>query len=294
MKKFSIGKIGGKGAGLSYEELVALFKYILSDKEPGTQLILVVSALEMTTRNLQYIFNEKLNGDAEKAWERFQEIKMTHVQRCTDLFISKTDILFDLFHEIEYFILHGSINGENPTISEAQLLRFGELMSSEIINQFLIKENIAVKLIDAQKMIFASGENYCYSEPLQPKTSEMISRFIETESDYDDTIILTQGYICNERLLGLDGSDLTASLIAYGLQLCIPTCFIEKISFWKNVDGVIVDGVVKDRIGSGEYDSLDKGPVRKDAISLNKRYKPKTIIRSFINLEHSGTLIVWD
>jgi hypothetical protein len=55
-------------------------------------------------------------------------------------------------------------------------------MSSEIFYQFLLGINLSVKLIDAQNMIYASGDDYCYSFPVQPKTSEIISEVILAES----------------------------------------------------------------------------------------------------------------
>lgn len=288
---FLIHKIGGAGLMLPYEKLRELVLYILQNKEPGTQIILVVSAFEMVTRDLQDIFKLKMSGKGAEAMIAFEPIKKLHLQRCADLFIEDKNALFDIFHEIEYFIRYGSIH-ENPTISKAHLLKFGELMSSEIINQFILKEKIGVKLIDAQNMIFAKGQDYCYSEPLKPETSKMISQVINRESTYDDTIILTQGYICNKRLLGLDGSDLTASLITYGLRSCNPHYEPEEI-FWKNVDGVIVDGKVVDEISFNDYILLETVPVRKDAIVINQQYKPKIRIRSFLNLNHPGTLITW-
>ncbi len=290
---YLIHKIGGAGLMLPYEQLLAWVRYILNDIKPGSRIIIVVSALAKVTTKLQDIFENKSNGDTAKAWEVFKEIKELHLQRCTDLFVEETDNLFDYFHEIEYFISHGSINEENPTISKAQLLKFGELMSSEIFNQFLLKEHVAVKLIDAQNMVFATGEDYCYSEPLQPKTSEMISQIIESEITNDDTVILTQGYICNQRLLGFDGSDLTISLIASSLKLANPNCYV-KTTFWKDVEGVMVNGIVQSEISIDLYNSLDEVPVRKDAINTNSCQRILTIIRSFLNLKHPGTLIVWE
>ncbi len=286
---FLIHKIGGAGLMLPYEQLLAWVRYILNDIKPGTRIIIVVSAFAKVTTKLQDIFENKSNGDTAKAWEVFKEIKELHLQRCTDLFVEETDNLFDYFHEIEYFISYGSINEENPTISKAQLLRFGELMSSEIFNQFLLKEHVAVKLIDAQNMVFATGEDYCYSVPVQPETSEKISRVINSESA-NDTIILTQGYIGNKRLLGFDGSDLTASLIALALKSRNPNMSVKKI-FWKDVDGVMINGIVQDKISVNLYKSLDTTPVRKDAINIEA--ETETIIRSFLNLNHPGTLITW-
>lgn len=290
MKKFSVNKIGGEGVMMPHQKLFDWARCVLRDKEPDTQIIIVVSALAKITRMLQEIFGRKSNGEIPEALQVLDSIKRIHLQRCADLFIGDTNTLYEYFHEIEYFISHGSIHGKNPSISNAQLLKFGELMSSNIFHQFMLGMKLSVKLIDAQDMIYASGNDYCNSIPIQPKTSESISKAIGVE-DWDQ-IILTQGYISKSRLLGLDGSDLTASLIAFGLQLCNQNCFVE-LYFWKNVDGVIVDGKVLDEISFGEYNLLETAPVRKDAIVINQRYKPKTQICSFLNLDHPGTLITW-
>lgn len=289
-KIFPIHKIGGAGLLLAYYELRYVVLEILKNREPGTQIIVVVSALAKITRMLEDAFEKKCKGNIKEALDVFQNIKEIHLQRCVDLYVYDKDNLFDLFHEIKYFILHGSIDEKKSTFSKAYLLKFGELMSSEIFYQFLLTMNLSVKLVDAQKMIFASGKDYCYSFPVQPKTSEIISEVIQAESAYNYNIILTQGYICNERLLGLDGSDLTASLIALGLKSCNPNVFVKK-TFWKDVDGVIVDGVVQESMSKDSYNKLETVPVRKDAINIDSE-TDETIIRSFLNLENPGTKIV--
>lgn len=291
MKKFSVNKIGGAGLMLPYQKLLEWVRYVVKNVDPDTQVIIVVSAFAKVTRMLQEIFEKKLNGETEKASALFESIKKIHLQRCKDLFVEDTTTLYEYFHNIEYFIKDGSINNmDNPTTSNAYILKFGELMSSEIFHQFLLEIKLSVKLIDAQQMIFAEGEDYCNSIPLQPETSESISKAIDSKSEY--TIILTQGYICNHRLLGLDGSDLTASLIASGLKLYNPNYDI-KSAFWKDVKGVMVNGVVKEEMNGDEYDSLETVPVRKDAIATNVSNQIETCIRSFENLEHQGTRITW-
>lgn len=286
--KYLIHKIGGAGLMMLYQELFEWVTYVLMDKKPGTQIVIVVSALAKTTRKLQDIFEKKLNGEIEEAMQIFEdEIRKIHLQRCISLSVKDTSILYGYFHEIEYFIRNGSIDQENPTISKAQLLRFGELMSSEIFRQFLLGMNLSVKLIDAQDMVYASGDDYCNSIPLQPKTSKSISKSIDR--DHGDKIILTQGYIGYKRLLGLDGSDLSASLITCGLKSCNPNLSVKK-TFWKDVDGVMVDGVVKEKISLGEYNSLKTVPVRKDALNIDT--ETVTTIRSFLNLQNPGTIIV--
>ena len=286
--KFLVSKIGGAGLMMPYRLLLAWVRYITKDIGPDTQVIIVVSALAKVTRMLQDIFKKKLNGEIVQALQVFELIKKIHLQRCKDLLIKDPTFLSEYFHNIEYFIREGSINEDNQTISNAYILKFGELMSSAIINQFLLGKNLSIKLIDAQEMIFASGEDYCNSIPLLPQTSEHIAKVIGSASEYP--IILTQGYICHERLLGLDGSDLTASLIAYALKLCYQNCCII-LTFWKDILGVMVNGVVKKKMKGGEYNSLPTVPVRKDAIVTSVSNQIETWIRSFENLEHEGTKI---
>jgi hypothetical protein len=90
--------------------------------------------------------------------------------------------------------------------------------------------------------------------------------------------------------LGLDGSDLTASLIALGLKSCNLNVFVKK-TFWKDVDGVIVDGVVQESMSKDSYNKLETVPVRKDAINIDPE-TDETIIRSFLNLKNPGTKIL--
>jgi aspartokinase len=289
MKKFLIGKIGGAGLMMLFEKLFDWVKYVVKDIEPGTQIIIVVSAFATVTKKLQKIFELKLNGETTEAMLILDSIKNIHLQRCTDLLIRDTTILYGYFHEIEYFILKGSINEKNLSISNAHLLKFGELMSSEIFNQFLLGMRLSVKLIDAQQMIFATGDDYCNSIPLESKTSVSIANAVR---GVNSQIILTQGYISNHGVLGLDGSDLTASLIACGLKSSNLDCY-AKAAFWKDVKGVLVNGVVKKEMSGDEYASLETGPVRFDAIATNVANQVETEIRPFDDLENEGTKITW-
>jgi aspartokinase len=289
---FFVHKIGGAGLMMLYQELIIWVTYVLNDKKPNVQIIIVVSALEKVTRMLQDIFEKKLNGDTRNALNVFQNLKKLHLQRCMDLKIKDLSRMYDYFYEIEFFIRDGSIDKDNHTISKAQLLKFGELISAEIFYQFLLGMNIRVKLINAQEIIYADGEDYCNSVPVQPKTSQMISEVIQSESMHNYDVILTEGYICKERLLGLDGSDLTAGLVPVGLQSYNSHVDPELI-LWKDVDGVIVNGIVKEEISFPEYISLKTTPVRKDAIIINQRFKTKITIRSYRNLTHPGTTISW-
>lgn len=284
---YAIHKIGGTGLMMPYAKLVEWVRFVTKDKE-SQRVIIVVSAFAKITRMLQEIFENKLNGEISKAKENLVQIKKIHIQRCSDLFVEDMSDVFKYFNEIENFILHENIDENNPTISKAKLLRFGELVSSEIFKKFLLGMNLYVKLIDAQNMIFASGQDYCSSIPLQPKTSESISKMINNPS-LQNQIILTQGYICKDRLLGLDGSDLTASLISLGLKSFNPNLYVKK-TFWKDVSGVMVNGVVKKNITLDEYNSLQTVPVRIDAIKIDP--KTETVIRSFLSLENPGTIFI--
>lgn len=294
MKTYEIHKIGGAGLMLPFQKLFDLVRYILKNDKPDTQIIIVVSAFAGITRILQSIFEEKRRNNIKQAMLLLESLKRIHLKRCKDLSINDSSIIYEYLYEIEYFIMNGSINEKNPSISKAHLLKFGELLSSEIFHQFLLGMKLHVNFFDAREVIICSGKDYCNSEVLQPETSEAISKKINT---FNSKVLLTHGFIARgknrvDKLLGFDGSDLTASLLSFALHLCGFNCNTE-ITYWKDVEGVLVDGNIREEINGDGYDFLPTVPVRKDSISVNKRYKPKIFIRSFLNLNHPGTLITW-
>ena len=290
----AIFKIGGAGLMLPFQELFDLVCFILKDKKETGQTIIVVSALAGITRKLENIFQSKASGNIPQAMKIFEEIKKIHFERCKELFINDLDFLFDYLDEIKYFIQEGKINKNNETISKAYLLKYGELLSSEIFKRFLLDMKLSVNFSDARDTIVCFGKDYCNSQANVSESGAKIYRLLKSTKSKD--ILLTQGYIGKstygkDKLMGLDSSDLTASLFALCVRLYQSNSNVE-LTYFKDKLGVLDknDNLIK-FLSYEEYARLESGPVRKDAIEILKWPKVKARVRSFTNLENEGTLI---
>jgi len=302
MKKYAIHKIGGAGLMLPLQKLLELVNYILKE-DKGKQTIFVISAFAGVTRILQDIFEAKLQNNESKVKSCFTLLKKIYFDREEDLMedtfydIPETGNWWERIQTISFKTTTDTVKRCGTTI-KAELLSCGEFMSSEIFTGFLEKHtNTSVKFLRPWDIIMAKGDDYCNSTVKQPKTAKNISRVIAPRHSVDK-IMIFPGYIASDedrfdRLLGFDGSDLTAGLISHGLQTYDSLCSTE-LNFWKDVDGVYdTEGVYKSNISYKEYLDLPTTPVRKDAIIQVCEYKSETRIRSFLNLDHQGTKITW-
>lgn len=292
MKTYNINKMGGEFMGkLSYDGMLRWLEFV--NKNNQGKLIFVVSALNGITRLLDKIFQNMENGRKSDAKKLSEDLKMIHIQRIKNLLIKDPDFIFSDLHEINNVIEESSINENNPSISKSHLLKFGELISSKIFYNFLISQRIDITMTDARQIIIASGHDYCNSDINESESMGLTNNFANQPD-----CSLTQGYIARnlknqDKLLGFDGSDMTAGFITKTVNVCNfePSVYL---TFWKNVSGVEVNGRIVREIGIKEYLSLPTTPARKDSIETNKRYTgTKILIKSFYELEDPGTKIIW-
>jgi aspartate kinase len=111
----------------------------------------------------------------------------------------------------------------------------GELLSSKLLECFLVKNNINCILLDARNVI-KTDDNYSDVAILWDETSNKINEFVLSQTE-NNKIILTQGFIGstmqgNTTTLGREGSDYSASIFSFCLNA-------KKITIWKDVDGVM-------------------------------------------------------
>jgi aspartate kinase len=192
-------------------------------------LLIVVSAMGKTTNALESILTTFTKGGDYAA--EVNELKKYHAVICQELFSSpnsineKLDTIFtDLLKKIQA-----------PVDDQVydQIVSFGEIVSSVIVEAYLASIGLATAWIDARKYIVTDA-TFREGKVQWKKTGERIDSLRPILAQ---KIIVTQGFIgATEKgittTLGREGSDFTAAIYASCLNA-------ESVTIWKDVPGVM-------------------------------------------------------
>lgn len=286
------------GASVKDAEAVKNLAVVLKQVQKDSQLCVVISAMGKTTNALEELTNAFFYN-AGNPNLILEGIKKFHFDICNQLFLSTTHPIYqDL--ENTFVELHWSIEDE-PThpydFEYDQIISIGEVLSAKIVSAYLNSVNVNNTWIDARGLIQTDNTyrdavvDFDLTEALLQK--EVTPLFLHTK------IIITQGFIggTSENFtttLGREGSDYTASIIAYCLNA-------ESVTIWKDVPGVL-NADPKWFNHTKKIDELSY----QDAIELTYYgatvIHPKTIkplqnkniplyVKSFLQPEQIGTII---
>ena len=285
------------GASVKDAEGVKNLSLVLK-KYPNNKLMIVVSAMGKTTNHLEQLaqafFYKTANAEAI-----LEEIKQVHFSICHDMFADKKH---PIYNELEntFVELHWSIEDE-PThafdFEYDQIVSIGEVLSTKIISAYLNEIGQTNKWLDARGIIQTDNT---YREGIvdYELTEQLVTKDVLPLFN-SNSIIITQGFIggTSENFtttLGREGSDYTASILAYCLNA-------EKVIIWKDVPGVL-NADPKFFKNTKKIDEL----TYQDAIELTyygaSVIHPKTIkplqnkqiplyVKSFIHPTEEGTVI---
>ena len=291
MKVFKFG-----GASVKDAAAIRNVKDIIS-KYKDDKLVVVISATGKTTNALEEVVNAFYQRK-DNAYELLDEVRQSHYNIIDELFEGDTahikkGIDDSLFH-VEV-ILKGLVM-ENFDFLYDQVVSAGELISTKIVSAYLNETGIENEWIDARSVVRTDNTyreakidwNYTVA-----KANSIIAPIVENK------IVITQGFIGGTpenftTTLGREGSDFTASILAYCLDA-------EGVYIWKDVPGVLnADPRVFSSVSKLDFLSY------RDAIEMTyygaKVIHPKTIkplqnkgiplyVRSFINPDVEGTQI---
>lgn len=201
---------------------------LITDKE---QKIVVLSAMSGTTNSLVEIADYIKKQNPEAASNVINKLRALYRQHTSNLYdkqenIEKTNnLLLDIFMH-----LHDLTSTEYSDELEKEILAQGELMSTNMITNYLKEQGVKVLLIPALDFMRTDEKN----EPDMPYIKEHIKSILEKNPDYD--LYITQGFICKNVDGKVDnlqrgGSDYTACLIGAVLRA-------EEIQIWTDIDGM--------------------------------------------------------
>ena len=194
-------------------------------------VIVVVSAMGKTTNALERVLNLfRQRGDHAA---ELSTLKQFHASILEGLFPSKHDVfgrVDDLFRELES---HLKTDRPYDEVYD-QVVSYGELISTVIVQQYLTYRNIPSLWVDARDYV-ATDNTFREGKVNWEKTCAAI-RAIEPLLAKNNFVI-TQGFIGRTReglttTLGRDGSDFSAAIFASCLQA-------ESVTIWKDVPGVM-------------------------------------------------------
>lgn len=203
---------------------------------PQQKVCVVVSAMGKTTNALERLVNVYFHK-TENAELVLEEIKQFHLSICRELFPNENH---PIYTELEntFVELYWAIEDE-PTHSfdfeYDQIVSMGEVVSTKIVSAYLNEVGLKNKWVDARGII-QTDNTYREGKVDFDLTEQLVKKEVLPLFDNVD-ILVTQGFIggTSENFtttLGREGSDYTASILAYCLNA-------YNVTIWKDVPGVL-------------------------------------------------------
>lgn len=252
-------KFGGTSMGSAKRMLDSAS--IMIDRAKNEKISVVVSAVAGISNKLQASINAAVAG--ENLLTFIEDIRTTHINICNELekllkdfdkiaVMTNVEPVLALYEKLLNAV---AAFGECPLSIHCHIMGLGELMSSPIMAGILEAQNMNVKLVDSRNLIYTTG-NQAEGDVDYPRTIEAFRQFYNLSDVQDSQILLFPGFICTWQnkqaekgevlsmgLLGRNGSDFSAAIVATGLNS-------SKVEFWTDVDGVYTADprIVKDAI----------------------------------------------
>ena len=256
------------------------------------KIVIIFSAIANVTNLLEELVDLHLKNDFRKQ-HKLVEIHQIHLNIVKDLFEKNHSIynkLNNLIDELRVIIDKKPESGYSFIYD--QIVSYGELMSTKILNDYLNLRKFNCILLDARDLV-KTDSKYQNAKIDWSSTKKNIKK-IKLDSP-----IITQGFIGSNTsnqttTLGREGSDFTAAIFANILNA-------DEVIIWKDVNGVLNadpryfnDTILLSNLSYSEAIEL--------AFYGAKVIHPRTIqplqekhiplsVRSFININEPGTVI---
>ena len=263
------------------------------------KLVVVFSAMGKTTNALEKVVNAAYFHLPDVSL-KIDEVKLFHLEIIAELFGSETDEISksvnDIFDQITKLT-------EQPGLSYDEfydrVVSLGEILSTTIVGHYLEKSGINAMIIPANDLIITNDHFRDASVDWETTESRVRQKISVAFQNEENKILITQGFIGSTTAgrpttLGREGSDFTASILAYCLNA-------EEVNVWKDVEGLL--NADPDHFSETiKIDHISYHEVIELAFFGAKILHPKTIkplqnksiplrIKSFFNPDAPGTLI---
>lgn len=210
-------------------------------KKRNRQPIVVLSACNDTTDNLELAVNVAVTGETDKALAELDKIYEYHRQMAGELQLENhwekifNDKSRKYYEELKILLTGASMLRDIAKKSMDRVLAFGERFSTLLFSCYLNSTGTPAQLLDSTEFI-KTTEQHTSAQPILEESNPHIERTFNN-SVGDGKIPVVQGFIGSTldgavTTLGRGGSDFTASIIGAALQ-------VEDIEIWSDVDGVL-------------------------------------------------------
>lgn len=286
MKVYKFGGASVKDAE-SIKNVVRVLKH-----EGFKNTLIVISAMGKMTNAFEKVINAYYYN-SEDLRTQIDFVRDFHFELIENLFEDKQPILFEielLFGQLSGFLAINKSTDYNYIYD--QIVGYGEMLSTKIINSYLNTVGIITKWIDVRDFI-KTDATYRNASVNWEQTCANINT-LDTQNLY-----ITQGFLGGNSknkttTLGREGSDYTAAIFAYCLNA-------ESVTIWKDVNGVLNadpryfdETVLLEQIS---YDEAIEMAFYGASVIHPKTLKPlenKKIplyVRSFYSLENKGSTV---
>ena len=213
---------------------------------PDDHIVMVISAMGKTTNALELLLDHFIKDDPIQMVETFYQIKEYHLNILGELFKHKNHPVFSevetLFTHLQGYLRSKHLNNTKRSgydFEYDQIVSYGEVIATTIVNHFLLSKEISSRLFDARKLIRTDASyrdahvDWSYTGKKIRKT--FTAYFPKEKSTRKIAVI--QGFIgCdrngNTTTLGREGSDYSAAIVAHSLKT-------KDVTIWKDVPGVM-------------------------------------------------------
>jgi len=226
MRIYKFGGASVKDAN-GVKNLITILNTLGSEKT-----LIVVSAMGKTTNSLELVVKNYFDNKEELQYS-INDVFTFHNKILNDLFNDNKHKIFSDVKEILENLRIFLKRNKSPDYSFVydQVVIFGEILSTKIINSYLIHSNIRCNWLDARTLI-KTDSKYRDANLNWEITKNSISNGVNTK-----LLNITQGFIASDSnnfstTLGREGSDYTAAIFAYCLNA-------ESVTIWKDVPGVL-------------------------------------------------------
>ena len=256
--------------------------------------LIIVSAMGKTTNALELVVDHYFNHPEELP-NAILELKQFHLQIVEALFGSVAEPVNnrvgELVLELKSFFKHNK--STNYSFVYDQVVGFGELLSTSIINAYLNHVNIQCEWLDARKCV--KTDTYYRDANLNWELTQQAIN----EQVTGNKLVISQGFIGSDEnnfttTLGREGSDYTAAIFAYALNA-------ESVTIWKDVPGVLngdprvfENTKLLNQISYTEAIELafyGASVIHPKTLQPLQRKEIPLYVRSFVNPEGAGTSV---
>ncbi|MFT7343740.1 MAG: aspartate kinase [Lentimonas sp.] len=292
MKVFKFGGASVKdpSAVRNVSKILSLYK--------DEKIIVVVSAMGKTTNALELLCADFWAGNEAGFLKKTEDLRSFHSTILIELFPNKSDSIYDKL-ESTFKDIESTYTQPRTSYNQAydQIVSFGEVISTQIVNAFLLKQNQSSTWLDARELV-RTNHKFREAEIDWPTTKKLIKKKTNSSLLQND-ILVTQGFIghTSEGLsttLGREGSDFTAGVFAFCTNA-------ESVTIWKDVPGMLnadpkyFDDTIKlDRISFKEAIELSyygASVIHPKTLKPLQNKKIPLYVKSFIDPAGAGTEI---